>query len=293
MQLMQLRYFRAVCEHQTVSAAAAYLHISQPSVSCAIRDLEREFGVQLFRRGHRGMTLTAAGETLYALSHDLLRRASEAENIMHDYGNARKILRLGVPPMLGSMLLPGIYRDFLPAHPELRLEITEAGRETLTGKLSENYLDMVILPHNRPLPASLSSHKLTQLEIVCAVHNKHPLAEKPFVTPSDFSDLPIVLFENSFFQTAEIKTWFSAADITPHILLQTGQLSTVLSMLSGNIAAGFMFKELIVTHASLVPVPLQHPFFTDVSLVWKKDAYFFSGMHKFRTYATEHTLFTN
>jgi len=284
MQLSQLRYFLAVCEHKTVSAAAMHLHISQPSVSLAIRDLEREFGIPLFRRGHHGMTLTPEGETLRTLSRDLIERAGEAESIMHEFGRARKVLRLGVPPMIGSMLLPTIYRDFLPAHPLLQLEITEAGRETLTGKLQENYLDMVILPHNRPLDAAFSSQTLSRLEIVCATHQNHPLSQKSVVTPRDFSDFPLVLFEDGFFQTAEIKSWFHTANITPQILLQTGQLSTVISMLSHNIAAGFMFRELIREHAALVPIPLRSPFYTDVSLVWKKDAHIFSGMHSFRDY---------
>ncbi len=291
MNLSQLRYFEAVATHQTVSAAAASLHISQPSLSSAIRDLEQEFGVRLFHRQHRGMTLTPEGKTLLTLSRDLLSRADEATSIMRDYGKARKTLRLGVPPMIGSLLLPQIYRDFLPAHPEIHLEITEAGRETLTGKLTENYLDMVILPHSSPMDAVFSSRKLTQFEIVCGVSHQHALADKATVRPEDFSDLPIVLFENSFFQTAEIKAWFRAADVKPHILLQTGQLSSVISMLSHNIAAGFMFRELIREYPLLAPLSLGTPFFIDVSLVWKKDTYFYSGMRKFREYAETKKLF--
>jgi len=57
MNLNQLKYFSAVCTYQTISDAAAYLHISQPSLSSAIKELEKEFGVVLFRRHHRGMVL--------------------------------------------------------------------------------------------------------------------------------------------------------------------------------------------------------------------------------------------
>ena len=61
MNLIQLKYFHAVCQFQTVSEAAEYLYISQPSLSNAIKELENEFGVALFRRHHRGMTLTEEG----------------------------------------------------------------------------------------------------------------------------------------------------------------------------------------------------------------------------------------
>ena len=61
MNLMQLKYFNAICTFGTVSGAAEYLHIAQPSLSNAIKELEGEFGVLLFSRRHRGMVLTPAG----------------------------------------------------------------------------------------------------------------------------------------------------------------------------------------------------------------------------------------
>ena len=64
MNINQLKYFDAVCTFQSVSLAAEYLHISQPSLSSAIKELENEFGILLFKRHHRGMVLTPEGETL-------------------------------------------------------------------------------------------------------------------------------------------------------------------------------------------------------------------------------------
>ncbi len=284
MNLVQLKYFQAVCIYQTVSAAAAYLHISQPSLSNAIKELENEFGVILFQRYHRGMKLTPAGEVLFKMCQDLLSRAEQLENIMNDLGKERKNLRLGVPPMIGSLFLPHIYREFLPEHPEIRLEITESGRQELLQKLSEDYLDMVFLPHDRPLDPGLSVLPIDQLEIVCCTTKNHPLSRLKTVSPSALADVPLVLFKNSFFQTEEIKKWFAVEHVTPNILLQTEQLSTVLTIISNHIAAGFMFRHLIETHQDFVPIPMQTPLFVNVSLVWKKDAYFFSCMRKFKEY---------
>lgn len=283
MNLTQLKYFKAVCIYKTVSAAAEYLHISQPSLSNAIKEMEKEFGVSLFSRCHRGMVLTAEGEILFKMCDDVLERAEEMEKVMNDLGTERKRLRVGIPPMIGSLLLPHIYSNFLGANPEITLEITEGGSIELKKLLEEDYVDMIFLPHSKPFENNLSYSNVKRLEIVCAAAKNNPVSKFTAVTPKMLENTPLVLFENSFFQTEEIKKWFEVENIKPDILLQTKQLSTMQSIISNNIAAGFMFRELIDT-TGIVPVPISNPMFVDVSLVWKKDAYMSSSMKRLREY---------
>lgn len=112
MNLIQLRYFQAVCACGNLTQAAQQLHISQPSLSSAIQSLEKEFGVGLFVRQYRGVELTAEGEQLLKLSRSLTENADKLVRIMQDLGAGRHILRLGVPPVLGGWLLPRLYTDF-------------------------------------------------------------------------------------------------------------------------------------------------------------------------------------
>lgn len=284
MNLVQLKYFQAVCSYRTVSNAAEYLHISQPSLSCAIKELESEFGVLLFRRHHRGMKLTSEGEVLYKMSGDLISRAEQVETVMKDLGRERKTLRLGVPPMIGSLILPRIYSEFLPKYSDMQLDIIEGGRRELLSKLNEDYADMILLPHNCTVEDNLYMKRVTGFEIACCVSKDSPIASKELIQPSDLADMPLVLFKNSFFQTEEIKKWFDQAHITPNILMQTEQLSTVHTLISNGIAAGFMFRELTESHPNLVSVPTNKPISVDISLVWKKDAYFSGSMKKFGEY---------
>ena len=291
MNLNQLTYFHAVYTYQNVSAAAEYLHISQPSVSAAIKELEQEFGIKLFVRQHRGMVPTPEGELFFKRCEDILRRTEETEAIMHDLGAERKILRLGVPPMIGKLILPVIYRDFLSAYPWIRLEITEGGRGELLNKLSGDDLDMMFLSHNKPLEADLSAEKVTELEIVCCAAKGGYLADLESVGPADLAHIPLVLLKNSFFQTEEIKKWFAAQNVKPKILLQTEQLSTMQSMIASNLAVGFMFQKLIDKTEALRALPMDRSMFVDVSLVWKKDAYSMKGMKYFREYIHQKELF--
>lgn len=287
MNLVQLKYFQAVCTYGTVSGAAEFLHISQPSVSSAIKELEQEFKVTLFRRCHQGMTLTEAGETFFRLSSDLLSRSKQIEDIMNDLGAERKTLRLGVPPMIGSFILPKLFDGFKSQNDDIELEITESGRQDLLKKLDEDFLDMVFLPHDKPIDNKLGSLKISDLEIVCCVSKNNKKNEIKILSPRDLENIPLVLFKNSFFQTEEIKKWFADKNVVPDILMQTEQLSTVLSLVTNNIAAGFMFRSLAEATPDLVAIPTENPIMATVSLVWKKDAYFFNCMKKFKNYINE------
>ena len=284
MNLTQLKYFHAVCTFQNVSDAAVSLFVSQPTLSSAIKELEHEFGVTLFRRHRHGMALTPEGEIFFHATKNFLKEAEQIEAMMKDLGVARKTLRLGVPPMIGSLLLPQIYRGFLPLHPDVKLDITEGGRHELCKKLSEGQLDMVFLPHSKPLEPPFEAREVMQLEIVCCATKENPLAAAPHITPAQLLNTPVVLFENSFFQTDAIKKWFAAQKITPRILLQTNQLSTMMSVISGNAAVGFAFRELLNAYPQLVPIPLQQPMQVSVSLVWSKNGHFFHAMKKFKDY---------
>ncbi len=290
MNLTQLKYFQAVCSFRSVSAAAEYLHISQPTLSASVKELENEFGVSLFLRHHKGVTLTVEGEVLYALSRDILDRATYVENKMKELGSGRKTLKLGMPPMIGSMLLSNIYHDFLPQNPDISIEIFEGGYSELTQKLDEGYLDVAVVPHDDTLPSNLSAILLSTSEIVCCVHKDNPIANYPFVRPELLTDAPIVLFENSFFQTAKIKKWFQDGGISPNILLQTEQLSTMFNMVSDNLAVGFMLPHVMDVYPDIVTVPLGTPIQLNISLAYQKNTQRSNGMERFMRYMKEQSL---
>lgn len=290
MNLVQLKYFEAVCVYKSVSAAAESLHISQPSLSCAIKELEKEFGTRLFKRQHKGMVLTTEGEELLKLSRALLSHANEVERIMSDLGEGRKLLRLGVPPMIGSLTLPKIFREFQSIHSEIQIEILEAGTKELVKLLQENRVDMVLLPHNTPFDNSVRSMEVAHFEVVYCKSAKNNALKNNRVKATDIEGEKIVLFKDSFFQTEEIKKWFSESGVKPNILLQTDQLSTLLNIVSDGVASGFMFRQLIQPKTGLTPLSMEPPLNLTVSLVWNAQATLYNPMKCFIKYMKEFSL---
>lgn len=283
MNVTQLEYFCAVCTYQSISEAAEHLHISQPSLSVAIKELETEYGVLLFKRHYRGVSLTEAGEQLYEMSSHLLKEFKNLEQKIYDIGKKRKVLEVGIPPMIGSLFLPRIYKEFLKDNEDITLQVSEGGTKKILKALKDDGLDMVLIPHTKPLEKELEAMEISRFEVVCgmAVENA---PEKKEISLSELAGKPLVLLNNSFFQTEEILRRFSQEGVTPQVILQTEQLSTLQNIIKSGEAAGFLFRELIENQEGIQAVPLVPPIFVTVSLVFKKDSYVSESMESFRTF---------
>ena len=273
MTLDQLRYFLAVCKYDGVSRAAEILNISQPSVSNAIGNLEKEFGVELFTRQRKRLLLTEKGRVMSELAEKLLLQADDTIRIMRELGCNTRVLRLGIPPMIGALLLPVLYDKHFTLYPQLKVRSVEDDNSGLKRLLAENQIDMAFLPHTHPFGSDLCAQPLTELQNVCCVHKSHRFAAQKTVRLEDLRDEPLVLFKNSFFQTERILDKFSNLYITPNVLLDTAQLPIMQNMIAKKVAVGFMFEFLTKTTPDLVGIPLDPPMTTLVSLVWKKSNY--------------------
>jgi DNA-binding transcriptional LysR family regulator len=122
--LTPLRYFVAVAEHGTLTAAAAALHLSQPSLSVALQKLEAELGTTLLLRDRRGATLTETGRTLLAYARelfDLVGRAEAAIRSAEDDEVGHFVL--GCPEVLGAYFLPTLMADLLGRYPRIELAL--------------------------------------------------------------------------------------------------------------------------------------------------------------------------
>lgn len=278
MTLDQLRYFQAVCKYDGVSRAAEALNISQPSVSNAIANLEKEFGVELFTRQRKRLLLTEDGRIMSELADKLLSQADETIRTMRELGSNNKVLRLGVPPMIGSLVLPILFGEHFKQYPHLQVRIVEDDSSGLKRLLAENQIDMAFLPHTHPFGGELYAQPLTELQNVCCVHKAHRFAAQKSIRLEELIDEPLVLFKNSFFQTERIMNKFSNLSIIPNILLDTAQLPIVQNMIASKMAVGFMFEFLTKATPDLVGIPLDPPMTTLVSLVWKKSSYISGDM---------------
>ena len=146
MDLKQLRYFAAVAELGSVSAAARQLYMSQPPLSTQIRQLEEELSCRLFNRDGRRFILTDAGKLLYERTQGLLAMADSIEKELRDFREgACGTVRLGVVSSVCGADLTGWLGEFWKDYPEVRMEISEQNTYQLLEQLRGHRLDLAII----------------------------------------------------------------------------------------------------------------------------------------------------
>jgi DNA-binding transcriptional LysR family regulator len=166
MNLRQLRYVVATADHGTMTSAAQALYVAQPALSRAIRELERELGVELFARSGRGVVLTVPGEAIVRQARIALEATDAIEELSAARGSGRGAeLRIAatatLEPELTGRLLPRFARD----QPAVRVRVVRCdGREAVGAAVRAGRADLAIT--DLPVPGDLSAHPFEQREVV-------------------------------------------------------------------------------------------------------------------------------
>ena len=138
MKIIQLQYFIEVVKTNNISRAAKNLYVSQPAISSAIKELEKEFNTTLFIRYNNQITLTDEGYFLYKNAIELLENFDKVRKDMFSFLKAKEILKIGIPPMLGTFILPTIINEYAKQNPNVEIQLTELGskanREALINR---------------------------------------------------------------------------------------------------------------------------------------------------------------
>lgn len=145
MKLKQLEYFRVICKYSNITRAAEELHVSQPSLSSVIRDLEEEFQVPLFHRLSKGLVPTEQGKVLLEEAKLLLGQAEHLTARMQALVSENPVIRLGTPPMMATLIFPRLLRAFSARHPDIRVEMMEHGSLANRSLLLEGRLDAALI----------------------------------------------------------------------------------------------------------------------------------------------------
>ena len=127
MKLTQLEYFCVAARYHNITKAANELFVTQPSVSNAIKSLEEEFGVNLFYRHNNKLTLTPEGEKFYKSAEELLAHADAVTSEFYELRKQATPIRIGIPPMLGTIYLPDMYLSLREEFPEVDFRLYEYG----------------------------------------------------------------------------------------------------------------------------------------------------------------------
>src|SRR4051812_4836516 len=194
--LRQLQYLKLLAEHGSFGRAAEAAHVTQPTLSSGIQELERALGATVVDRARSGVILTAVGE-------EALRRATvilnEAEELVEAAKNAGQPLtgrfRLGVIPTIAPFLLPRALPALRDSYPRLRLFLREDLTHRLIASLKAGQLDaaLIALPYEM---AGLGWAHVSDDELLAALPNGHPLSRGVLASPEALEQEGLILLED-------------------------------------------------------------------------------------------------
>lgn len=232
--LRQLEYFVAVGETGSIARASERINVSSPSISSAIAQLEREFGLPLFVRQHaQGLSPTQAGRQMLDQARIVLREARAMTDIAGDIsGSVQGPLSVGCLLTFAQLVLPTMRRGFQADYPDVRLRQHEMNQMELFNALRRSEID-VALTYDLNLPADLQFTGLVSLPPIALMSETHPLAAQPEVSMADLSGHPLVLLDLPF--SAEyFLSLFDQVGQRPVIAERTRDMAVMRSMVGND-----------------------------------------------------------
>ena len=274
MELRQLRYFIAVQQYRSFTKAANALHISQPTVTAAIRNLEAELNTVLIDR--TTCMLTPSGEALMLRAERVFINLDTVVAAIRSGAYQQHKLCIAVPPVSCASLYGPILDEFSPLHPDIDIRIDDRCNAELLEHLKQYGSDIdagfIIRPDT--LPDEISYLDLSGGSVYVLLSDRHPLAEKDAVRFEDLSGERILMYEKGTSYTeARITKEFSRRGIPLHISQYFTNISTITDVVSQNYGISFILET---TSPTLTHIPhvVMRPFAESVDyrigLIWNR-----------------------
>ena len=275
MELRVLQYFLAVAREQSILRAAESLHLSQPTLSTQIKNMEEELGKQLLIRGTKGsrkITLTEEGMLLKKRAEEILElvRKTESEITLSDSIIMGDIY-IGTGETDAIRLLAKAAKELQDIYPGIHYHISSGNAEFVVEQLDKGLIDFGII-FGQVDQAKYNSLKMPTKDIWgVLMHRDSPLAQKETIAPEDLWDKPLIVSHQRN-QGKELSAWMKR-DMSKLNIVATYNLLFNASLLVDEglgYAIGFDKIRNLTDDSSLCFRPLQPNIEIEMSLVWKK-----------------------
>ena len=271
-----LQYFLAVVQAGSISGAAAALHLSQPTLSRQLRNLEEELGKPLFLRSNRKITLTDEGRILQKRAEEIQELLEKTqEEIGHAEGEVAGDVRIGAGESERVRLLVQTVQKLRQAHPKVRLHIISGDKTSVLEDLEHGLTDFALVFGSFP-ESRYESLPLPPVDRFGVMMPKDdPLAEREVLAPEDLWDKPLILSRQLFKEGTLAQQLGCAADrlqiAGTYNLLFNGSL-----MVEEGMGYALCFDHIVhMTESSrLCFRPLSVTIRPAVSLLWKRHQVF-------------------
>lgn len=272
MELRVLRYFLAVAQEETISGAADILHVTQPTLSRQLMELEEELGTKLFMRGNRKITLTDKGILLRKRAEEIidLAQKTEAEFLIQGEAISGDVY-IGGGETHAMKIIASAIKDLQQNYPDIRYHFYSGNAEDVTERLDKGLLDFGVLIE----PANLAKYDFIPLPAVdvwgLLMRKDSPLAFLNEIQPENLWDIPLIASRQRLVSNS-IETWIKKDYEKLNVVATYNLIYNASLMVEEGIGYALALDGLINTtgNSNLCFRPLSPKLEVGLDIVWKK-----------------------
>lgn len=256
MNIQQMQYFDAVCRQENITKAAAILHMSQSTLSLAMKNIEADTGLNLFRHAGRNIQLTEDGQALRREVDKMLKQVKRFDASVKDIAKRHNRLQLAIPSQISTVILPLLLGEFRQQYPDIQLEITEPTGGAALDMVEREEVDLAFV-HDAEGRAKLALHKLFAWPICLCVPHNHQLAGRQSVALAEAATYPLVLLSRNFILTKRVLAEFDKQKLRPQVLHYSPNLSSVWNIVQQGVALSILTEDGILPASGLTAIPIE------------------------------------
>lgn len=274
MELRHLRYFVAVADARNFTRAAEHLHVTQPTLSHQIKQLEQLIGTVLFERGGRDVDLTDAGRLFKPYCERILKEIESSTLAISELGGLmRGTLRMAVFHSFSHSMLPPILAEFALRYPGVHVTARLVPRADMERDLINGELDFAVA-YVADDNDQIVAESLFDEELVLVVGSKHSHAERKSMPMRELAALPLVLLTPEFGARQFVDRFFADAALKPHIVLEMNAIEPIMATIRDSRLASVLSAGAIVDASGLYIVRLTEPApKRTVGILWRRNGH--------------------
>lgn len=257
MNTRDIEYYVQIVKQKNFTKVAKYFQVSQPTITYALKRLEKELDAVLITRdrSHHELVITPAGKQLFIHAQSILQEIKMAKAEITQL--QKKKLRFGMPLIIGNEYFPKLSSYFIKSQLMDQIEITDGGSRDLYGMIHQGRIDLAILGSTQPIiDQKLEIELLLDKRFMIVVAPTHPFADRQTISFSDLIAEQFVLLNEHYVHPAAFKKLAKQAHIEPKVVYQSNDLAILKSMIRENIGIGFLTEIAIHPEDHLVSIPL-------------------------------------
>ncbi len=273
MELRVLNYFLMTAREENITRAAQVLHVTQPTLSRQLMQLEEELGVKLFARSSHRIILTEEGMLLKRRAQELLSLADKTKaEISHKDEDVTGEIAIGCGELISMTCLARMQMEFYQQYPGVHYDIYSGNADGIKERIENGLLDLGLLLE----PVDITKYEFIRMPKKetwgALVRKDSPLAQKAALRPGDFLGIPLMLTKRSIVQN-EVMNWFGKYAERLEIVSTYNLMYNTAMMVKNGLGTALCLKS-ESSYEDMCFIPLEPALELSSVLAWKKHQIF-------------------